>query len=46
VTACGFGGEDGRRLFITTAHSPQPLGGSLFTAEPGIAGPPAQEFRA
>jgi sugar lactone lactonase YvrE len=46
VTACGFGGADGRRMFITTAHSPQPLGGSLFTAEPGIAGPHAQEFRA
>jgi hypothetical protein len=33
-------------MFITTATSPQPLGGSLFTAEPGIAGPPAREFRA
>lgn len=44
VTACAFGGEDGRRLFITTARSPQPLGGSLFTAEPGIAGPPARAF--
>jgi sugar lactone lactonase YvrE len=44
VTACAFGGEDGRRLFVTTAHSPQPLGGSLFTAEPGIAGPPARAF--
>jgi sugar lactone lactonase YvrE len=46
VTACAFGGEDGRRMYITTARSPQPLGGSLFTAEPGIAGPPAQEFGA
>jgi len=46
VTACAFGGEDGRRMFITTARSPQPLGGSLFTAEPGIAGPPAREFAA
>jgi sugar lactone lactonase YvrE len=44
VTACAFGGEDGRRLFVTTAKSPQPLGGSLFTAEPGIAGPPARTF--
>jgi sugar lactone lactonase YvrE len=44
VTACAFGGEDGRRLFVTTARSPQPLGGSLFTAEPGIAGPPARAF--
>ena len=46
VTACAFGGEDGRRMFITTARSPQPLGGSLFTAEPGIAGPPARAFAA
>ena len=46
VTACAFGGEDGRRMFITTARSPQPLGGSLFTAEPGIAGPPARAFGA
>jgi sugar lactone lactonase YvrE len=46
VTACAFGGEDGRRLFVTTAESPQPEGGSLFTAEPGIAGPPARIFGA
>jgi sugar lactone lactonase YvrE len=46
VTACAFGGADGRRLFVTTARSPQPLGGSLFTAEPGIAGPPARAFGA
>ena len=44
VTACSFGGEDGRRLFITTARSPQELGGSLFEADPGIAGPPAALF--
>ena len=44
VTACGFGGEDGRRLFITTARSPQELGGSLFEADPGVAGPPARAF--
>ena len=44
VTACWFGGDDGRRLFITTARSPQPLGGSLFVAEPGVAGPPARPF--
>jgi sugar lactone lactonase YvrE len=44
VTACWFGGEDGRRLFITTARSPQPLGGCLFVAEPGFTGRPAQEF--
>jgi sugar lactone lactonase YvrE len=46
VTACAFGGEDGRRLFVTTAESPQPQGGSLFTTEPGIAGPPARTFGA
>jgi sugar lactone lactonase YvrE len=44
VTACGFGGEDGRRLFVTTARSPQELGGSLFEADPGVAGPPAELF--
>jgi sugar lactone lactonase YvrE len=44
VTACWFGGEDGRRLFITTARSPQPLGGCLFVAEPGFTGRPAQAF--
>ena len=41
VTACWFGGE---RLYITTARSPQPLGGSLFVAEPGVSGPPARAF--
>ena len=41
VTACWFAGS---RLFITTAASPQPLGGSLFVAEPGVSGPPARAF--
>ena len=41
VTACWFAGD---RLFITTARSPQPLGGSLFVAEPGVSGPPARAF--
>ena len=41
VTAVGFAGT---RLFITTARSPQPLGGSLFVAEPGVSGPPARPF--
>jgi sugar lactone lactonase YvrE len=41
VTACWFAE---RRLFITTARSPQPLGGSLFVAEPGVSGPPARAF--
>jgi sugar lactone lactonase YvrE len=44
VTACWFGGDDGRRLFVTTARSPQPLGGSLFVTEPGVTGPPARAF--
>src|SRR4051812_33548839 len=41
VTACWFAGD---RLFITTAASSQPLGGSLFVAEPGVSGPPARAF--
>jgi sugar lactone lactonase YvrE len=41
VTACWFAGD---RLFITTAASPQPLGGSLFVAEPGVSGPPARAY--
>ena len=41
VTAVWFAGE---RLFITTARSPQPLGGSLFVAEPGVSGPPARAY--
>jgi len=41
VTACCFAD---RRLFITTARSPQPLGGSLFVAEPGVSGPAARPF--
>ena len=44
VTACWFGGADGRRLFVTTARSPQPEGGSLFVAERGVTGPPARPF--
>lgn len=41
VTACWFAGD---RLYITTAASPQPLGGSLFVAEPGVSGPPARAY--
>jgi sugar lactone lactonase YvrE len=41
VTAVWFAGN---RLFITTARSPQPLGGSLFVAEPGVSGPAARVF--
>jgi sugar lactone lactonase YvrE len=41
VTACWFAAE---RLYVTTAQSPQPLGGSLFVAEPGVSGPPARAY--
>lgn len=43
VTACAFGGEDGRTLFVTTsreglAEDEDPQAGSLFTAVPGVQG--------
>ena len=41
VTAPWFAGN---RLFITTARSPEPLGGSLFVTEPGVSGPAARAF--
>ncbi len=41
VTACCFGGADGRTLFITTA-APD---GRVYVAEPGVSGPPATPFR-
>ena len=52
VTACCFGGEDGRSHYITTAsvelpaerHSRQPLAGSVFVTDVGISGPPARVF--
>ncbi len=52
VTACCFGGDDGRSLYITTASVElgaeqmrhQPLAGSVFVTDAGIAGPPAQPF--
>ena len=37
-------GSRASRLYITTAASPQPLGGSLFVAEPGVSGPPARAY--
>ena len=48
VTACAFGGRDGRTLFVTTAagyvapeeRARQPLAGSLFAVDAGVAGPP------
>ena len=46
VTACCFGGADGRELYVTTASigdEPEPAG-SVFVAAIGVAGPPAQPF--
>jgi sugar lactone lactonase YvrE len=49
VTACTFGGEALDQLFITTSREglavdEDPLAGSLFRADPGIAGLPVREF--
>lgn len=52
VTACCFGGEHGRSLYITSAthqltpeqRSRQPLAGNVFITDVGITGPPAQPF--
>jgi sugar lactone lactonase YvrE len=49
VTACTFGGDDLRQLFITTsredlAPGEDPLAGSIFTATPGVAGLPVKTF--
>jgi len=52
VTACCFGGNDGRSLYVTTAsvgltadeRRRQPLAGSVFVADVGLSGPPAQPF--
>jgi sugar lactone lactonase YvrE len=41
VTACCFGGDDGRTLFITTARPD----GRVFVADAGVSGPAAQPFR-
>ena len=46
VTACCFGGAEGRELYVTTASigdEPEPAG-SVFVAAIGVAGPPAQPF--
>ena len=42
VTSCGFGGEAGDQLYITSA-APD---GRVFVHEPGVTGPPAQPFHA
>ena len=48
VTACCFGGDDGRSLYVTTASvdldEEQPLAGSVFVAEVDVSGPAAQPF--
>ena len=52
VTACCFGGDDGRSLYVTTAsvdldadrRRRQPLAGSVFVTEVDVSGPPAQPF--
>ncbi|MEV7085986.1 SMP-30/gluconolactonase/LRE family protein [Streptomyces sp. NPDC093085] len=43
VSACAFGGDDYRRLYITTSRQDLPEGadpaaGAVFTVEPGVAG--------
>ncbi|TFD00001.1 SMP-30/gluconolactonase/LRE family protein [Cryobacterium sinapicolor] len=49
VTACTFGGPELKQLFITTSRENRgpdqdPLAGSLFMAEVGVAGRPVREF--
>jgi sugar lactone lactonase YvrE len=48
VTACAFGGPDYRTLFITTSKEgldgSDPLAGSVFAVEPGVAGTPPLPF--
>jgi sugar lactone lactonase YvrE len=41
VTACCFGGEDRRSLFVTTA-APD---GNVYVADAGVTGPPAHRFQ-
>jgi sugar lactone lactonase YvrE len=49
VTACTFGGPDLDQLFVTTsregmAPDDDPIAGSLFRADVGVAGLPVREF--
>ncbi len=49
VTACTFGGDDLRTLFVTTTREnvpdgEQPLAGAVFRCEPGVGGLPARPF--
>lgn len=41
VTACAFGGDDGRSLFITSAKPD----GRVFVYDAGVSGPPAHVFQ-
>jgi sugar lactone lactonase YvrE len=41
VTACCFGGDDGRSLFITPA-APD---GNVYVTDAGVSGPPARRFQ-
>lgn len=45
TTACAFGGEGLRDLYITTGKSDEPLAGRLFICQPGAQGVSAQAFR-
>jgi D-xylonolactonase len=52
VASCAFGGRHGDVLDVTSAvyqltserSSAQPLAGSLFAVDPGVAGPAATPF--
>lgn len=49
VTACTFGGDDMRTLYITSSREglrpgEEPLSGALFCARPGPCGAPVREF--
>jgi sugar lactone lactonase YvrE len=52
VTACCFGGVDGRSLYVTSAsvdlseekRRARPLAGSVFVTELDVSGPPARPF--
>jgi sugar lactone lactonase YvrE len=49
VTACAFGGQDGRTLFITTSQEgidtdEEPAAGAVFHAEVGVAGGTVHDF--
>ncbi|AKT50714.1 SMP-30/gluconolactonase/LRE family protein [Arsenicicoccus sp. oral taxon 190] len=50
VTACTFGGEDLRTLFVTTSREglgegDDPAAGSVFCVDPGVVGRPVRAWR-